>query len=66
MATITIENVPEKTVAKFGTRVSFSSISLTKKKNDPTLALQSLIQESENTSSDFMSWEDFLKEMKTW
>lgn len=54
MATITIENVPETFIKKFWTKVSFSTISISKKriytKKDPTIRLQKMVEDPENIS----------------
>lgn len=69
MATITIENVPESTVQQIGDRVDFCDIKISKKRwarKDPTIRLQKLVDDPENTSYGPFSPDDFLAKMKTW
>lgn len=64
MATIIIENVPEKVIKRFGQKVSFSSVRISKKKVDPTIRLQKLIEDPENISYwPFSNVDDFLEHL---
>ena len=69
MATITIENVPDSFVEKhFRTTFSFEEVKIAPKKvqKDPTIALQALMDDPENTSYGPFEWEEinnFLKSL---
>jgi hypothetical protein len=68
MATITIENVPESVVETYWTNINYDEIKFQPKKvkKDPTIRLQKLIEDPNNTSYGPMSIEDFISEMKKW
>lgn len=66
MATIIIENVPQEAVKKFGSRISYGQVSLRRKRKDITVKLQTMLEDSENTSSPVIDAQDFLEEIKTW
>ena len=69
MATITIEDVPETFVKKyFRTTFSYNEVKIEPKKieKDPTIKLQKLIEDPENTSYGPFEWEEinnFLKSL---
>ncbi|NDK08641.1 hypothetical protein EOM39_05380 [Candidatus Gracilibacteria bacterium] len=72
MATITIEDVPDTFVKKVGTSIKFDDFSIVKKRRiltkqkDPTIRLQKLVDDPNNTSYGPMSVDEFISEMKKW
>lgn len=72
MATITIEDVPDTFVKKVWTSIKFDDFSIVKKRRiltkqkDPTIRLQKLVDDPNNTSYGPMSVDEFISEMKKW
>lgn len=64
MATIMIENVPEKVAQRIGNVVTFTQVRVAKRRNFGKLA--QALSDPNNTLYWPMSSEDFISEMKKW
>lgn len=63
MATLTIENVPDKLIKNLWTTVSFENVKIIKRK-DPTIRLQRLMDDPENISYWPFEWEEINNYLK--